>query len=415
MIGRMKRTTHDNEKKLFWHIWSSYAFYYFGRVNLSLIIPVLLATQGLSKYNLGLVASGFFFAYAIGQFLHGQISERFNPFTYLAIGLIGSAIMNIFLGFSGAFFWILFIGEVMDGGFQSMGWSSAVRANAEMQKGNKKNIEKKSTLLGTSYQIGNSVAWLVSAFIVGWIGWEWGFWVAASMMLLRGITLLIVRPKVKVEKRPAVKQLKHTLKLPIVISGIGMALLNMIRYGVIIWIPTYLIEQGSSIVGTGLKIFLIPVAGVLGTLTYNKLKVNRSILTAIFLSCLGLIFLIYGYLSGLTSVILLILSGFFLYGPHVFLVSTFPSRFVDKKIVASSTGFIDGMAYVGAIIIGILVPFLLDITNNNWNVVFLFWSVLCLFIMIIVMGLYIYMKKDGETAKEADILDYSETKEFVKS
>lgn len=35
--------------------------------------------------------------------------------------------------------------------------------------------------------------------------------------------------------------------------------------------------------------------------------------------------------------------------------------------------------------------------------------------MILVIGLYIYMKKDGETAKEMDILDYSETKEFVKS
>ena len=291
-------------KNRFWQIWSSYAFYYFGRVNLSLIIPVLLATQGLSKYSLGLVASGFFFAYAIGQFLHGQISERFNPFTYLAIGLIGSAIMNVFLGFSGAFFWILFIGEIMDGGFQSMGWSSAVRANAEMQRGNKKNIEKKSTLLGTSYQVGNSVAWLVSAFIVGWLGWEWGFWVAAGIMFLRGITLLIVKPKVKVKKRSTIKQLKQTLKLPIVISGIGMALLNMVRYGVIIWIPTYLIEQGSSIIGTGLKIFLIPIAGVLGTLTYNKLKVNRSILTAIFLSCLGLIFIIYGYLTGLSSIIL---------------------------------------------------------------------------------------------------------------
>lgn len=395
----------DNKKKLFWHIWTSYAAYYFGRVNLSIIIAILLATQGLTKYNLGLVASGFFFAYAIGQFLHGQISEKFNPYTYLAIGLIGSAIINALIGFSGAFFWILFLGEIMDGGFQSMGWSSAVRANAEIEK-EKKTIEKKSTILGTSYQIGNSIAWLVSAFFVGWLGWEWGFWIAAIIMFSRGITLLIVRPKVEVKKRSTIKQLKNTFQLPIVISGIGMALLNMVRYGVIIWIPTYLIEQGSSIMGTGLKIFLIPIAGVLGTLTYNKLKTNRSILTAIFISCLGILFAIFGYMGEWLSVVALILSGFFLYGPHVFLVSTFPSRFVDRKIVASSTGFIDGMAYLGAMIIGILVPFLLDITNNNWNIVFLFWSILCLFIIALVMGIYFYMKKDGRAAKEVDVLDF---------
>ena len=28
----------------FWQLWSSYAFYYFGKVNLSLVIPVLLVT-----------------------------------------------------------------------------------------------------------------------------------------------------------------------------------------------------------------------------------------------------------------------------------------------------------------------------------------------------------------------------------
>jgi len=219
---------------------------------------------------------------------------------------------------------------------------------------------------------------------------------------------------VKVKKKSTVKQIKHTIKLPIVVCGIGMALLNMVRYGVIIWIPVYLIENGSSIIGTGLKVFLIPIAGVLGTLAYNKIKINRSILTAIYLSFLGIIFAAYGYLSDEVAVAALILSGFFLYGPHVFLVSTFPSRFVDKKIVASSTGFIDGLAYIGAIIIGILVPFILDITNNNWNIIFLFWSTLCLLIMIIVLGLHVYMKKNVEIAKEADVLEYPETKKFKK-
>jgi len=405
--------TEKRKKNFFWHIWSSYAIYYFGRVNLSLIIPILLATQGLTKYHLGLVASGFFFAYAIGQFLHGQISEKFNPFTYIAIGLIGSAVMNAILGFSGAFFWILFIGEIMDGGFQSMGWSSVVRANAEMYKGDKKNLEKKSCLLGTSYQLGNSITWLISAFVIGWFGWQCGFWFASIILFLRGITLLIVKPKIKPEKKSLIKQVKHTLNFPIIIAGLCLCLLNIVRYGVIVWIPTYLIEvQNSSIIGTGLKIFLIPLAGIAGTLLYNKLKINRSILTAIFLGILGVIFAVYGQLTGLTSVIILILSGFFLYGPHVFFVSTFPSRFIDKKIVASSTGFIDGMAYIGAILVGIIVPFFLDIAN--WNFVFAFWSVLCSFIMLLILGLYIFMKKDGKIAREIDILDYEENEEFIK-
>jgi OPA family glycerol-3-phosphate transporter-like MFS transporter len=397
----------------FWHIWSSYATYYFGRVNLSIIIPILLATYGLSKYNLGLVTSGFFFAYAIGQFLHGQISEKYNPITYISIGLIGSAIMNLFLGFAGGFFWILFIGEIMNGGFQSMGWSSAVRANAEISKKNKKDINKTSCLLGTSYQVGNSVTWLISALVVGLFGWQWGFWIASAFMFMRGLTLLLAKPKSEVKKVKIKNQIKNTLTLPIIVCGICMALLNIVRYGIIIWIPTYLVQvQGASIIETGLKIFLIPIAGVFGTLIYNKVKTNRSILTAIFLGCLWLLFIVFGYTSGFASVMILLLSGFFLYGPHVFLVSTFPSMFVDKKIVASSTGFIDGMAYVGAILVGIIVPFFIDF--RGWNFVFLFWSTLCLVIILLILFLYLFMKKDGKLAKNMDVIDYEETKKLKK-
>ncbi len=379
----------DN-KGLFWHLWISYATYYFGRVNLSIVIPILLATYGLSKYDLGLVSSGFFFAYAAGQFIHGQLSERFNPFVYISIGLIGAAVLNLFLGFSAGFFWMLFIGEIIAGLFESMGWSSTVRAASLVSE----NRERATCILGTSYQVGNSIAWLISSFAVGWFGWQWGFWVASIFMFFKGIMLLAVAPKVKVKKQKIKHQVKHTLSFPIVISGISLGLLNMIRYGVIVWIPTFLYEvQKASITSVGLKIFLIPIAGVLGTLLYNKVKINRDILTMIYLCFLGLIFAVFFNLTGMYSVIALLLSGFFIYGPHVFLVSTFPARFLSKKIVAASAGFIDGIGYIGVVLIGVIVPFLL---NWGWQTVFLFWSVLCFIMILMVLVLYIYMKTSGK-------------------
>ena len=208
--------------KTFWNIWTSYATYHFGKVNLSIVVPALLAThKDLNLYSVGLVASGFFFAYAIGQFLHGQISERHDPFVYIAIGLIGSSIMNLILGFWGGFFIILFVGEVLDGMFQSMGWSSCVRANALTQSD--KDREGSTTILGTSYQVGNSVAWLVSAFAVGAWGWRAGFWIASGFLLARGILLLLVRPKLKIRPPQEVKtQVKSTLSFPIVLSGVAL-------------------------------------------------------------------------------------------------------------------------------------------------------------------------------------------------
>jgi len=62
----------------FWNLWSTYALTYFGKVNLSIVMAALLLIYtDWNMYYVGFVASGFFAAYSIGQFLHGQISERF--------------------------------------------------------------------------------------------------------------------------------------------------------------------------------------------------------------------------------------------------------------------------------------------------------------------------------------------------
>lgn len=392
--------------KTFWNIWTSYATYYFGRVNLSIVVPALLVTyKDLNLYSVGLVSSGFFFAYALGQFLHGQVSERYNPFVYISLGLIGSSIMNLILGFSAGFFIILFLTKFLDGLFQSMGWSSSVRANALIQK--TKDRERSSTILGTSYQVGNSVAWLISSFAVGTWGWQAGFWVASIFLFARGILLLWIKPEIQIAPPQKVKtQVKNTLSFPIVLSGVSLCLLNMIRYGVITWIPLYLFKQQNLTIGemgkVGLKVFLIPIAGVFGTLIYNKLKINRDILTVICLIMLGISFLILPFTTGLLATLVLLFGSFFLYGPHVFLVTTFPSRFVDKQVVAASTGFIDGMGYIGTVLIGIIVPFLVTSAGGSWLNVFIFWTILSVVVAALVAIVYVRSFKD----KAIDFLQY---------
>jgi len=374
------------KSKTFWNIWTSYACYYFGKVNLSLVIPVLLVTYNdMSLYNVGLVSSGFMIAYAIGQFLHGQISERFNPFTYVAVGLIGSAILNAVLGFSAGFFWMLLVGEIIDGGFQSMGWSSVVRANAVTSN----NPEKTSTILGTAYQAGNSIAWLVCGFVIGQWGWQAGFWIASIVMLLRGVSLYMTRKEIQVTARKTKEQIKLTLSVPIILSGLSLCLLNMVRYGVITWIPTYLyLNHNMPIEKVGMNVFLIPVAGIIGTLLYNKIRLHKDLTSVIYMVLLGVSFIIFPHTSGVLMIAVLVAGGFFLYGPHVFLVTTMPSRFHSQNIVASATGFIDGMGYIGSALIGIIVPFIID-KSGSWDMVFYFWTGLSFVVTMLIISVYI--------------------------
>ena len=54
-------------KFIFWNIWSSYATYYFGKVNLSIVVPALLATnKDLSMMN---VAAVYFFHFRFNNAL----------------------------------------------------------------------------------------------------------------------------------------------------------------------------------------------------------------------------------------------------------------------------------------------------------------------------------------------------------
>jgi sugar phosphate permease len=386
--------------KQYWNLWSTYALFYFGRVNLSIIIPALLITfQDLNLYDFGLVSMGFMGAYAIGQFLHGQFSERFNPYIYITAGIVLSGIANLTMGFMGSFFVMLLLLETCDGFFQAMGWSSVVRANSLLHR-NKKELDRSSTILGCSYQIGNSITWLVSAFAVATLGWEFGFWVAGIILVSRGILLYLTKPKESYGPKQSVKkQVKLTLSTPIVLSGLSLMLLNMVRYGVMTWLFAYYVFAGNFAIadfGTvSLKIVFIPIAGVIGTLIYNKLPWNKDLTSVGFLLAMGISWFLFPYTDGLTATALVLASSAFLYGPHVFLVSTCPTRYKEDNVVAASTGFIDGMGYVGTTVIMLIVPFLVLETTGGWDNVFLVWALISFISSALVGITYVkYFKKE---------------------
>ena len=367
--------------KQFWNLWSTYALTYFGKVNLSIVMAALLIVfTDWNMYYVGFVASGFFASYAIGQFLHGQISERFNPFVYIAVGLTLSGIANMLMGFLGGFLVALIVLETFDGFFQSMGWSSVVRANSEIQPTDEMR-DKSSTVLGCSYQFGTAVTFIVSALAVSIWGWQAGFFVASGVLIFRGISLYLTKPQKEFKPKQRVKeQVKMTFTFPVVLSGISLLFLNMVRYGVLTWFFVYLVQTGNIPIAKffgfdAFQVALIPIAGIIGTLSYNKIPLNKDLISIIFLSAMGITWVIFPFADPFTAVILLLASSAFLYGPHVFLVTTLPTRFKKDSVVASSTGFIDGMGYIGTFLIGLIVPYLV-LETGGWSNVFAFWAIL---------------------------------------
>ena len=84
-------------------IWLTYGCFYFCRQNLSAALPGIEHEFGYSKANLGLILGASKLTYGIGQFVSGQLAERFRPRVLLAIGMLASAAFNVLFGLGAGF------------------------------------------------------------------------------------------------------------------------------------------------------------------------------------------------------------------------------------------------------------------------------------------------------------------------
>jgi sugar phosphate permease len=215
--------------------------------------------------------------------------------------------------------------------------------------------------------------------------------------------IYLTKPKKKFKPRNTIKKkIKKTLDLPTVLSGFSLMFLNMVRYGVLTWLFTYYVFSGNFAIadfGTvSLKTIFIPIAGVLGTLIYNKFPTKKELTSILFLALMGVTWFVFPFTTGLLATFLVLLSSAFLYGPHVFLVTTFPSRLHKDKVVAAATGFIDGMGYIGIALVMLLVPYLVLETAGGWNNVF-FLCCSCAFVASLTVALTHCITKRRERSR----------------
>jgi sugar phosphate permease len=168
--------------------------------------------------------------------------------------------------------------------------------------------------------------------------------------------------------------------------GLAFLCLDVIRYGFMLWAPTYLFEvQHANISQAAWKSIALPVAGVLGAITAGWATdkffgSRRAPVIAMMLALLGVFAFIFPKIPAqhwVLSMICLLVIGFMTYGPHVLMVGAIAMDFGTRKGAASAAGFIDALGYVGASLAGVLSGYLID--HTGWNAAFYFW-VSCAFV-----------------------------------
>jgi MFS transporter, OPA family, sugar phosphate sensor protein UhpC len=261
-----------------------YSIYYVCRLSLSVVKAPLVQEKILTESQLGLIGSGLFYAYAVGKLVNGFLADQANITRYLSLGLMGTALINLILGFNPGFatFAALWL---VNGWFQSMGAPACIVGLARWFT--RKERGTYYGLWSASHNIGEGLTFVAVAMLSSHFGWRWGFW-GAAMTGLAGAAVVAIwfknRPTAEdvspgqreAVERPAeaddkkqVRQMQWlAIKNPTIwLIAAASAFMYVARYAINSWGIFYLeLGKGYPRVEAGAIVSIGSVSGVLGTI-----------------------------------------------------------------------------------------------------------------------------------------------------
>lgn len=402
-------------------VFIGYAAYYFVRSNFTLSTPYLMKALSLSKTDIGLLSSCLLITYGISKGVMSVLADKCNPKYYMMLGLLLSCVVNVFLGFSTEY-WMFVVLVIMNGFFQGMGAGPAFITIASwfprLQRG------RTSAIWGISHNVGGGMVAPIAVGAFAMFGAEhWqaaSYWAPAAVSVVVVFVVLLVGtgttyneglpPLEKIapstEGEELVKSVDHAPEnmtafqifrryvLPnkhVWYISFVDAFVYLIRFGVITWLPIYLLQSKGFTkgqMGIAFAIFewaAIPSCLFAGVLTDKFFKGRRMPLAIICM--VGILGSLFFYMESTTLTEVTIacgLIGCLIYVPQ-FLASVQTMEIVPSFAVGSAVGLRGFMSYVVGTTMGTaLIGKLMDIYGWGASFYVLFTgAILCIMFCVL--------------------------------
>ena len=297
------------------------------------VVKKPLIDEGLfSAAELGVIASAFYFVYAIGKFVNGFIADYCNVRRYMATGLAISSVINLLMGLIGlsngyagfptyAVYLIFIFLWGINGWVLSMGSPSGIVSLSRWFPQSRRGTYY-SIFCSTPY-IGEALSMVLTGSIVAAFGWEYGF-IASALGGFVGVGLILLSvsdtpqskglPSVQelsgeeikpIDKLPTREIQKFVLKHPAIwIIAVSCAFINLTKYGIMEWGVLYLqgareysLESASWIIGFSAIFAIVGTvgAGWLSDVVFKGDRVKPALISGfISLAALALFLLVDG-------------------------------------------------------------------------------------------------------------------------
>ena len=304
---KVGETYRSLRRRTFWGATVAYSLYYVCRMSLSVVKQPLIDEGVLTAGELGLIGSALLFVYAVGKFMNGFIADYCNVRRFMATGLLISTVVNLLMGVLGLLRGPVGVPSVLifvsfavmwglNGWAQSMGSPPGVISLSRWFPQSKRGTYY--SLFSSSPYIGEFLSFIITGFVVGALGWEYGFLVSSLAGLAGSLIILLFvsdtpeskgLPSVQTlseeqvtrqDKMPTKELQKMIVKHPgIWVIALSSAFIYITKYAIAGWGVLFLQKARGFTLEDATQVIAFSAAfGVLGTVLAGWLsdRVFRS-------------------------------------------------------------------------------------------------------------------------------------------
>ncbi len=382
-------------------VWLVYATSYLGKVNYSSNITQIIDFYQVTKAEAGLPPTFFFFAYGSGQIINGLLCKKYPIKWTIFLSLTLSALLNLVIAVSANFGIVKWV-WLANGVALSLLWPSLIRLLSETLA--RTELPKSSIVIGTTVASGTLLAYALGALFAYWHQFKLSFYAAAFADLLVAVIWLCSYQKAttmaltqKMAEDPpaerktadtackASKPMAKTVILSVVFLCLFAVVTNLVKDGLITWVPSVLKEAYSLPDTLAILLTLvIPIVAVFGNAF--ALSLRKKISDYITQACicfagisgiLGIILWSLNAKSIAAMLVCLLLTSLLAASINSLITAIFPMFMRTQLNSGMFAGILNGFCYLGSTISSYGLGSVAD--KYGWQGVFLLLLGVCLF------------------------------------
>lgn len=336
----------------------------------------------LSASQTGIVLSSFFAGYALMQIPGGWLADRFGFRKIIIMAVFAWSVFTIISGMAWSFISLILIRFLFGLGEGSF-FPSASKGIASWFPQNERS--RAMSFMLTSGTIMGVITPIIGTQSMQTIGWRMIFYIAGAIGILVAL-LYVFFLKNRTDstagrtENPSINKapLRDVLKTPIIWNlFIAYFAIYAVQWGLMAWMPTYLVEaRNLDLTSVGYISAIPAVAGIIAMLgsgyILDKLPEGKdkviaavfAVLTAVFLYLMAFapniaMFAVY------QSVVTVFMSF------NIILIISAPLKMLSEEVVGTANGFINTGAQFAGVLTPMLIGFLVDAFDGSYTVAFI--------------------------------------------